>query len=103
MKTKILSNLQIYILCCSHFTATSSICYSCSTLTENHHFASTALQKTLIVSKVVMYGHEIWAECVKYVDMKSKKICHQNLFHREVIDNLLIGVVPYKVGLNYFG
>ena len=36
---------------------------------------STALRKTVIVSNVDIstYSHEIWPECVKYMDMKSRK------------------------------
>ena len=44
----------------------------------------------VIVSKVGMIHHEIWPECVKYVDMKIKKYVSQKLFHREGIDDLLI-------------
>ena len=76
IKTKVLTKFQVYIYisCCSHFTAISSICHLYSLLTIKSSFCEhVALRKTVIASKLKGYIHEIYSECVKYKNMKSKR------------------------------
>ena len=100
LKTKILTNLQVYVLSCLHFTAISSVCHLYSVLAVKSSFCEHRPSKN---------GHSFKScndTAMKFdqnVYEKWKKSCHQKIFHQEGIDDFLLRGIhctpKYKVGL----